>query len=160
MSLDYDPLGRLWETVSVSGTYRFQYDGAAIIAAYNASGVMQHRWVHGPGMDEPLVRYDGSAMTNRTWLHADERGLLRAKRSPGAFHCSSEASPTPTLPARAPRPTPTTPTATPARPTLACSSTPARYGSPTPGCIITKTAPITQSSDGSCRPTRSGTQGA
>jgi RHS repeat-associated protein len=76
MTLAYDPLGRLWQTSGPSGTARFQYDGAAIIAAYNASGVMQHRWVHGPGMDEPLVRYDGSGMTNRTFLHADERGSI------------------------------------------------------------------------------------
>ncbi|MCR9130468.1 MAG: hypothetical protein NXI12_13190, partial [Alphaproteobacteria bacterium] len=78
MSLEYDPLGRLWETSGPSGTARYQYDGAAIIAEYNASGVMQHRWVHGPGMDEPLVRYDGSGMSNKRWLHADERGSIIA----------------------------------------------------------------------------------
>ena len=99
MSLAYDPLGRLWQTSGPSGTARYQYDGAAIIAEYNASGVMQHRWVHGPGMGEPLVRYDGSGMSNKvrpfdrspgsisaaSRLHADERGLLRAHRSPGAL---------------------------------------------------------------------------
>ncbi|MCR9258068.1 MAG: RHS repeat-associated core domain-containing protein, partial [Alphaproteobacteria bacterium] len=78
MSLAYDPLGRLWQTSGASGTARYQYDGAAIIAEYNASGVMQHRWVHGPGMDEPLVRYDGSGLSNKRWLHADERGSIIA----------------------------------------------------------------------------------
>jgi RHS repeat-associated protein len=74
----YDPLGRLWQTSGPSGTARFQYDGAAIIAEYDGSGVMQHRWVHGPGMDEPLVRYDGSGLSNKRWLHADERGSIIA----------------------------------------------------------------------------------
>jgi len=32
VSLDYDPLGRLWQTSGPSGTARYQYDGAAIIA--------------------------------------------------------------------------------------------------------------------------------
>ncbi len=85
MTLDYDPMGRLWETSGASGTARYQYDGAALIAQYSTSGSLQHRWVHGPGMDEPLVRYDGSGTSNKRWLHADERGLLRAKRSPGVF---------------------------------------------------------------------------
>jgi RHS repeat-associated protein len=34
--------------------------------------------VHGAGLDEPLVVYDGSGTTNKTWLHADERGSIIA----------------------------------------------------------------------------------
>jgi hypothetical protein len=32
------------------------------------------RYVHGPGMDEPLVWYEGSQTSARKYLHADERG--------------------------------------------------------------------------------------
>ncbi len=105
------------------------------------------------------MRYDGSGLSNRTFLHADERGRLRAERSPGAFHLYYEASPTRTEPARAPGPTPMTPMAIPAPPTPACSSIPARSGWKTRRFITTRTAPITRSSAGSCRPTRSGTPG-
>jgi RHS repeat-associated protein len=37
---------------------------------------MLARYVHGPGMDQPLVRYDGSGTTNKVSLHADERGSI------------------------------------------------------------------------------------
>lgn len=33
-------------------------------------------------MDEPLVRYDGSGLSNKRWLHADERGSIIADLSP------------------------------------------------------------------------------
>ncbi|HEY0624609.1 RHS repeat-associated core domain-containing protein, partial [Sphingomonas sp.] len=36
------------------------------------------RYVHGPGMDEPLVWYEGSGTSGRRWLHADERGSIVA----------------------------------------------------------------------------------
>ena len=64
VSLSYDPLGRLQtyttSTVSVSGLY----DGASVIAQY-VNGSVSRRYVHGPGMDEPLVEYAGSGTTNR-----------------------------------------------------------------------------------------------
>lgn len=78
VSLEYDPLGRLWE-VTGSTTRRFQYSGNALIAEYNTSGTLQMRYVHGPGVDEPLVAYTGSGTTTRRWLHADERGSIVAE---------------------------------------------------------------------------------
>lgn len=62
---------------SASPAMSLQYDGQALIAEYDASGVMQKRYVHGPGNDEPLVEY--GATGNRTWLHADERGSVIAR---------------------------------------------------------------------------------
>jgi RHS repeat-associated protein len=52
--------------------------GAALIAEYDGSNALQRRYVHGPGVDEPLVRYEGSGTSDRHWYHADERGSIVA----------------------------------------------------------------------------------
>ena len=39
---------------------------------------MKRRYVHGPGIDEPLVWYEGSSTSDRRFLHADERGSIVA----------------------------------------------------------------------------------
>jgi hypothetical protein len=70
----------------VSGaTTRFLYDGANLIGEYNAAGALLRRYVQGPGLDAPLVRYDGTGTSNRRWLitpgsclwQAQERELAR-----------------------------------------------------------------------------------
>ncbi|NMG68150.1 hypothetical protein GPA19_24785, partial [Azoarcus indigens] len=33
-------------------------------------------YVHGPGVDEPLVWYEGTGTTNKTWLYADQLGSV------------------------------------------------------------------------------------
>ena len=71
-TLTYDALGRLY---SAGGT-RFLYDGSDLIAEYDASGNVLHRYVHGPGVDEPLVAYDGAGVDSPHWLLADERGSV------------------------------------------------------------------------------------
>ncbi|MGX6647261.1 hypothetical protein ACWCOP_04895 [Maricaulaceae bacterium MS644] len=59
------------------GEARISIRGA--IAPYNDStGAVRTRWVHGPGMDEPLVEYAGAGTSNRTFLHADARGSIIA----------------------------------------------------------------------------------
>src|SRR5690606_23950013 len=77
-ALTYDPLGRLYETVGGGTTARFQYDGVDLIAEYNASNALQRRYVHGPGIDNPIVWYEGSTIssTTRRFLMADERGSI------------------------------------------------------------------------------------
>jgi RHS repeat-associated protein len=75
--LSYDPLGRLAFIDSASDS-AFAYDGLAMIAEYDGAGTMLARYVHGPGIDQPLVRYDGSGTTNKQSLHADERGSITA----------------------------------------------------------------------------------
>jgi len=73
-TLGYDPLNRLYQL----NTARFLYDGDDMIAQYDASNVLQRRFVHGPGADEPLVWYEGTGTATRKWLHADERGSITA----------------------------------------------------------------------------------
>ncbi len=77
VSLDYDPLGRLYQT-SGGSTTRFQYDGTDMIAEYDGSNNMLRRYVHGPGTDEPILEYEGSGLSNKNYLTADERGSIVA----------------------------------------------------------------------------------
>lgn len=77
-TLAYDPAGRLHEIANASATTRFLYDGAQMIAEYNASNVLQRRYVFGPGIDEPIVWYEGAGTTDRRTLVQDERGSVIA----------------------------------------------------------------------------------
>jgi RHS repeat-associated protein len=81
-TLVYDPADRLYE-IAGGSTVRFLYDGADMIAEYNTSGNVLRRYVHGPGMDEPLVWFEGaghsgSGSPDRRYLMADERGSIIA----------------------------------------------------------------------------------
>lgn len=77
VSLGYDPMGRLYQTTG-STTTRFQYDGTDMIGEYNASNAIQRRYVHGPGTDEPILWYEGSGLSDKRYLTADERGTVIA----------------------------------------------------------------------------------
>ncbi len=84
-TLGYDPAGRLYETIGGGVTTRFLYDGLDVVAEYNASNVMQRRFVHGPGIDEPIVWYEGSGTTDRRWLVQDQLGsVIAVTNSSGA----------------------------------------------------------------------------
>jgi len=79
-TLTYDPLGRLYQATTGSTTTRFLYDGDRLIAEYSTGGAIQRRYVHGAGVDEPLVWYEGSTVSsaNRRYLHADHQGSIVA----------------------------------------------------------------------------------
>ena len=79
-SLAYDPLGRLYEVSSSSGTTRFVYEGDRLIAEYDSSGALLRRYVHGAAVDEPLVWYEGPSVlpSSRRYLHADHQGSIIA----------------------------------------------------------------------------------
>jgi len=74
IALAYDPLMRLYQV----GATRWAYDGTTLIAEYGSTGTLLRRFVHGPGIDEPLVWYEGPGLTVRRFLHADERGSIVA----------------------------------------------------------------------------------
>lgn len=77
--LRYDPLGRLYEITSGQfGTVRWLYDGDALVGEYNASNILLHRYVHGPGVDEPLIWYFGNdvASTSLRRLRANHQGSI------------------------------------------------------------------------------------
>ncbi len=78
VTLTYDPLGRLYETVGAA-TARMAYDGAEAIAEYNGSNSLQRRTVFGPGVDEPIAYYQTSLQgTTRRFFQADQRGSIVA----------------------------------------------------------------------------------
>ncbi|MCW4461520.1 hypothetical protein OK349_07355 [Sphingomonas sp. BT-65] len=72
-----DPAGRLIRTLGGSDM-RYAWDGNDLALELDPSGNVLRRYVHGPGMDEPLVWYEGSGTGDRRWLHADERGSVIA----------------------------------------------------------------------------------
>ncbi|HYD37044.1 MAG TPA: hypothetical protein VEA60_05490, partial [Allosphingosinicella sp.] len=92
-SLVYDPLGRLFQVSSAAtGTTQFLYDGDALVAEYDGSGSMLRRYVHGPGTDDPVAVYEGSALglASRRYTMADHQGsviaLVNADGSPAVIN--------------------------------------------------------------------------
>ena len=57
---------------------RLLYDGQDIIGELNPAGILTRRYVHGPGVDEPLVLTMIGGVTRSWWYHADERGSVVA----------------------------------------------------------------------------------
>jgi RHS repeat-associated protein len=78
LTLSYDPLGRLYQTISGSTVTQFLYEGDRLVAEYASSGAVLHRYVHGAGVDNPVAWYLGSDLSVRQILHADERGSIVA----------------------------------------------------------------------------------
>ena len=76
VTLSYDPEGRLYETTKTGAVTRLQYDGADLIAEYDGANTVQRRYVHGPGVDDPIVWYEGGGTSDRRFLMADERGSI------------------------------------------------------------------------------------
>jgi hypothetical protein len=142
-TLAYDPLGRLWQVAGGSGTTRFVYDGDRLVAEYNGAGTLLRRYVHGPGVDEPVVWYEGSGVgpASRRYLHTDPKARWWRSPMPQGRWWASTA---------------TTPTGCPLRGTSGAMATPGRRGSTSSGCTMTRLGSTTRGWGGSCRPTRSG----
>jgi RHS repeat-associated protein len=85
-NLTYDAQGRLRQTqINIGGgasnkkTSQLLYDGVDLVAEYDTStNALQRRYVHGPGVDEPLVWYEGATTTTKSWLYADHLGSIIA----------------------------------------------------------------------------------
>ena len=54
------------------------YDGDRLVAEYNGAGSLLRRFVHGPGVDEPVVWYEGAGVGagSRRYLHTDHQGSV------------------------------------------------------------------------------------
>lgn len=78
-SLVYDPNGRLFQTSGGSfGTIQFLYDGDALIGEYDGAGNLLRRYVHGPGVDEPVMWAEGSDLSTLRFYHPDHQGSIIA----------------------------------------------------------------------------------
>ena len=71
-------MGRLYQVTQGASTTRMGYDGLDRIAEYDAANAVQRRYIHGPGIDNPIAWYEGSGITTRRFLTADERGSIIA----------------------------------------------------------------------------------
>lgn len=74
-TLLYDPLGRYYGSVQGSAMKTVLYDGDQRIAEYDGT-VLSKRYVLGAGADNPLFWYEGSTLSDRRSLQADERGSI------------------------------------------------------------------------------------
>jgi hypothetical protein len=85
-ALFYDPLGRLAATngaphLAGSGAVtRFLYDGDALVGEYDGIGYLKRRYMHGPGVDEPILWDEGTAMdcSGTRFLHTNHQGSIIA----------------------------------------------------------------------------------
>ncbi len=82
-SLAYDPLGRLWQVSSASGTTRFLHDGDALVAEYDGAGMMQRRYAHWIGADVPMVEYIGATIAAPRQLFSNHLGSIVAATGAG-----------------------------------------------------------------------------
>ncbi len=69
----YDGLGRRIEKVANGQTKRYIYDGEDILLEYDGANVLQARYTHGPGIDEPIAVTKGS---NTFFYHQDGLGSV------------------------------------------------------------------------------------
>ena len=84
-SLSYDGLDRL-ATIDSTADTKFSYDGLDMLAEYDGSNALQRRFVFAPGIDQPIVLYEGSGTNSRRFLSADERGsIIGATDGAGTF---------------------------------------------------------------------------
>jgi hypothetical protein len=75
--LYYEPLGRLTQQWNGGGI--LDWDGnEAVGERSGVSHVMTRRYVPGSSTDETVVWYEGAGLSDRRWLHADERGSITA----------------------------------------------------------------------------------
>jgi len=68
----------LSQTTLAGVVTNLSYDGSDLVAEYNSTGTLLRRYVHGPGVDEPLVAYNGAGTTAKFWLYADHQGSIVA----------------------------------------------------------------------------------
>ena len=70
----YDPFGRrIRKTSTQAGVVIYVYDGDDVIEELDASGTLQARFTHGPGIDEPLAMYRDD---ETHFYHADGLGSI------------------------------------------------------------------------------------
>ncbi len=85
-AVEYDATGRLMKVTDGGTITNFLYDGTRLIGEYNNSGGLQRRYVHGPGVDDAVLWYEGSGLGDRRRLYKDERGSVIGVEYGSTFH--------------------------------------------------------------------------
>ncbi len=78
--MGYEPASSLlFQVISPTQYTRFGWSGGRLISETTTTASnLARRYVPGPGIDETVVWYEGAGMSDRRWLHADERGSVVA----------------------------------------------------------------------------------
>ena len=76
-TIQYDPLGRLYQLTASGKTTTFLYSGDSLIAEYEGNTQTQ-RYVFGQGVDKPLVQYEDNNVSNPTFLFSNHQGSVIA----------------------------------------------------------------------------------
>ncbi|MCG7538706.1 RHS repeat-associated core domain-containing protein [Pseudoalteromonas sp. OF7H-1] len=76
--LKYDPKGRLYQYTVNGITREFVYDGDNLAMEYNTNGTLANRYVYSDSIDEPLLRYDSGAISNRKYYYQNHQGSIIA----------------------------------------------------------------------------------
>jgi len=66
-------------TTASAATTEFLYDGDSLVAEYSGGGTLLRRYVHGPGVDEPIVWYEGAGLSDRRNLISGQGGSVIAE---------------------------------------------------------------------------------
>lgn len=78
-ALVYDPLGRLFQTTGGTGAItQFLYDGDKLTMEFDGANNLLRRYVHGVSEDDPLMWYEGAAVSAATGrpLFANHQGSV------------------------------------------------------------------------------------
>ncbi|WP_175958581.1 RHS repeat-associated core domain-containing protein, partial [Burkholderia sp. BCC0405] len=67
------------------------YDGQKLVGEYDGGGKLVRRYVFGPGIDEPLVQYEGAGTAAKSWLYANQQGSVVALANGSGATTSSQA---------------------------------------------------------------------
>jgi RHS repeat-associated protein len=54
------------------------FGGTSRRCKYDSASNLLRRYMHGPGVDQPLVWYESAVTTNKTWLYSDHQGSITA----------------------------------------------------------------------------------
>jgi RHS repeat-associated protein len=90
-TLGYDPEGRLVRTTVNGADTNLMYDGQNLAGEYSSTGQLTRRYVFGPGVDAPLVQYEGGGTTAKSWLYANQQGSIVALANSTGATTSSQA---------------------------------------------------------------------
>jgi len=77
LQFDYDPEGRLYKYTSNGTPTYFNYDGTKLIGEYSATGTLR-QYIHGSGVDEPVVWFEGSGTSDRRYFIQNYQGSIIA----------------------------------------------------------------------------------
>jgi len=79
ISYVYDPGGRrIAKSYDGQAVMKYLYDGGHIIAEYDATGALVHKYIYGPGVDQPICMIDVADANATYYYHFDGLGSVIA----------------------------------------------------------------------------------